>query len=185
MTGFITRGGMPPEAFMELFSSSDRAVAIVGGAMVEQWLQEALVAQMHRDGQMTKLLFRTNGALGSFATKIDLGFLVGIYGAEARRDLVTIKDIRNKFAHRFTISSFDTPPIKDLCMNLALVEKYSLDRDDVERIRQVPTGHPWLLMEEKLAEKLSKPRDRFILALSGFSQGLSRPEKIAMPSPIF
>jgi hypothetical protein len=108
---------------------SDRSVGIVCGSFLESELEQA-IRRYFRPSPCAKLrentnrLFQNQGPLGAFATKIDIGALIGIYDEEVWRTLVTIKDIRNKFAHKLSIRSFDKEPISSLCANLTFVDKY-------------------------------------------------------------
>lgn len=47
--------------------------------------------------------------------------LVGLINDEFARDLLIIKDIRNKFAHDLAPQSFDTDMVRDRLNNLGLV----------------------------------------------------------------
>ena len=80
----------------ELATGSDRAVAIVGGALIETILTYALISRFHKNEKITDQLFRSTGALGSFSTKVDMSFLTGLCGPKAYRDLVTVKDIEKR-----------------------------------------------------------------------------------------
>jgi hypothetical protein len=59
-------------------TQSDRAAAIVAGSFLEEHLTTRIQLRMHKNAKITKALFRPSGPLGAFATKIDLGFLMGI-----------------------------------------------------------------------------------------------------------
>jgi hypothetical protein len=63
-------------------------------------------------------LFRGSGPLGNFGAKIDLGFLMGLYGREKRDDLHTIREIRNAFAHKTKTITFNSTEPKTLCKKL-------------------------------------------------------------------
>ena len=74
--------------------------------------------------QFTLDIFRPSGPLGSFSVKIKMGFMLQIYGAYVLKDLETIKDIRNLFAHNLGVHDFQTQSVRDRCMNLKIVEEY-------------------------------------------------------------
>ena len=80
--------GQPPVA--------DRAAAIIAASIVETRLAP-LLAHLHQDKKITNDLFRSGAALGYFGTKIDLGYLIGLYSKTARENLDIIKEIRNDF----------------------------------------------------------------------------------------
>ena len=113
------------QAMDELIKTkSDRAIAIVGGSIIEQCLEAAILERFHHNKAIRDRIFNPSGALGSFSSKIDMGFLLGIYAAPAHRDLRTVKDIRNAFAHSLDISSFNNQKITDLCKTFVLGERF-------------------------------------------------------------
>jgi hypothetical protein len=81
-------------------SRSERVIAIVCGAMVEQRLEIALKFRLHCHDHTQKQLFKPSGSLGPFKNKIDLGFLLYMYEKPLWLALTGICEIRNKFAHR-------------------------------------------------------------------------------------
>jgi hypothetical protein len=92
---------------------SNRAVAVVWPAIVENRLTDALMAYMRPDEGVAKELFRPEGALGTFGQKIKLGYMLGLYEQDLKEDLVLLSKIRNAFAHRVDINDFETSPIRD------------------------------------------------------------------------
>ena len=60
------------------------------------------------------------GPLGSLSARIETAYALGLISKEERDNINLIRDIRNDFAHRFldTKVSFQTPKIKDKCMQL-------------------------------------------------------------------
>jgi hypothetical protein len=92
---------------------SNRAVAVVWPAIVENRLTDALRACMRPDDVVAKELFRPEGALGTFGQKIRLAYMLGLYEKDLKDDLIYLSKIRNAFAHRVDISSFETSPIRD------------------------------------------------------------------------
>ena len=112
---------------MQDLQGSDRAVGIVGAALVEARLEEFLRRQFVYPNSATRKradnMLKPSQALGSFSVKIDLGVFLGLYGTEAWADLVRIKDIRNAFAHKPDCRSFDHAAVASKCKSLSLVEK--------------------------------------------------------------
>lgn len=102
----------------ELLDGSDRAVGILAGAFVEDHLTDAISATMAQDENTLKELFSPGRPIGDFGTKIDTGYLMYLYSPFARKELHTIRSIRNDFAHKLAINSFDHQAIRDRCSNL-------------------------------------------------------------------
>src|SRR5215207_10013598 len=111
-----------PRAFEQLDKDSDRAAGLVAAAIVEQRLEEAIQFWMVADSAVQQSLFRPSGALGAFGVKIDLAYLMGVISSAGRSDLIILKSIRNDFAHRLELDSFEIPTIRDRCANLRLVD---------------------------------------------------------------
>jgi hypothetical protein len=111
------------EAIREIERSpSDRAAAIIAGAFVEDHLTTAIQVRMHQDRKILQDIFRPSGPLGNFGTKIALAFLMGIYSGKARRELDTIRVIRNEFAHKLASRDFSNQRIAALTNGLKLVD---------------------------------------------------------------
>jgi hypothetical protein len=89
-------------------SKSDRVLAVVGGAIVEEALLRALELRL-RKSKVQEMLFKPTGALGGFANKIELGYLLHMYEKSVRSALIGVSEIRNVFAHQLQIDSLDQP----------------------------------------------------------------------------
>ncbi len=104
----------------EMEGLSHRAAAVVGGAFVEEHLTHVLQSRMVRDEKVIEERFAPGRAFGDFGAKIDLGYLMGVYSKQAHKELITIKRIRNNFAHQLQVNSFDRDDMRDRCRNLIL-----------------------------------------------------------------
>ena len=63
------------------------------------------------DEKILNELFQPTGALGSFKTKTNLAYMLGLVNEEFYQDLSTIIKIRNHFAHRVDIKRLEQDPI--------------------------------------------------------------------------
>ncbi len=115
----------------ELNGQSDRGVAIVGVA----WIEEALVAAIHafleKDKTAWDRLFRKSGPLSSLSAKIDLARLLAMTSDAIHSDLHILRDVRNEFAHSVLDKddsplTFQSPRIKDKCLALKCVKHEEL-----------------------------------------------------------
>lgn len=114
-------------AIREAREDSDRGFGIVMASLLEDELARCLQRCMNCSDQYpveTASLFRHSGPLGSFAVKIDIAAVLGVYSKTVRRELVTIKDIRNTFAHCLKWGKFDAEKIRSLAENLTYIEKF-------------------------------------------------------------
>ncbi|WP_407471112.1 hypothetical protein [Xanthomonas campestris] len=117
----------------EMGGESDRAVAIVGAAWVEEALFDSISSFLQPHEKSHKRLFGGNSPLGNFSSKIDLARLLGIISDIILADLHRIREIRNEFAHNIahktdnTRLTFSTQHVADKCLALRCVahEAYS------------------------------------------------------------
>jgi hypothetical protein len=125
----------------------DHTAAILAPAILENALETALLTKfVPLEKQDRQWLFAENreGPLFTFAAKIRIGHALGLYSATARDDLISIKTIRNTFAHTREHVDFTTPEVADLCDSLFVINK------DI-----------W----HALAMKPSTPREQFLHAI--------------------
>lgn len=118
----------------EMNGESDRAVAIVGAAWVEEALFTALDSFLQSHAESSKRLFNGNGPLATFSAKIDLARLLGMVSDAIRSDMHAIREVRNEFAHQIahktehTKLTFATGHIRNKCLALRCV-KYEKPTD--------------------------------------------------------
>lgn len=111
----------------ELNGQSDRGVAIVGAAWLEEAMAEALHEIMEKDEKSWQRLFGPNGPLSTFSAKIDIGRLLGCTTDTIKSDLHIIRGIRNEFAHQVVHKrtneklSFASDHVRDKCFALKCV----------------------------------------------------------------
>jgi len=110
----------------ELEAQTDRGVAIVGVAWVEEALTAALESFLVKDKAAWARLFRKSGPLSSLASKIDLSRLLDMTSKAVASDLHILREVRNEFAHAIldknnAAISFTTPRVKDRCLALRTV----------------------------------------------------------------
>lgn len=99
---------------------NDRGVVLVTVALVEQFLEDAILVYCLKSFEKPPNRDRlfgddpaTGGAVISFAGKITLGHALGIYGENFRSDLDRLRRIRNAFAHAKSHIGFKSKAIRD------------------------------------------------------------------------
>ena len=159
-------------AILSMRNDLDRAVGIVAASILESRLERAMRGKL-RNGtpkleERADSLFRPSGPMGPFSTKIDIGLLLGLYSEEVWRELVTIKDIRNVFAHKIGVSSFDDAPVRDLASNLIIWENYVTESEHVK-----PSKRNFITMIKRNIEDARKSkRGRYLVASAYFTHVL-------------
>ncbi|MGP0091436.1 MAG: hypothetical protein ACLPKB_15980 [Xanthobacteraceae bacterium] len=176
----------------ELQHDSDRTAGIVGAVVVEESLTKLLQSRLEPDQDFIRELFRASGPLGPFSVKINMGYLMGLYSKTARKELDTIKEIRNEFAHRVA-RSFAFERIGALANNLSLSETIEFHMA-VESLEIGQQGFMWLgskpppnedsvpILPPITADKLA-PRERYIRACNFFSAAFLVLEQTPRASP--
>ena len=166
------------KAVQGLQHDSDRAAAIVCASLVETHLERALTSILKNNPEVASQLFRSSGPLGSFSAKIRLAYLMSLISDSFYRDLSTMKDVRNRFAHEI-YAAFDHPPIRDRCRNLVLVDEVCREPGDMER----PGTTNYLASLPNCAEELKNPRRRYVLSAGIFTAGLANVQPRKSPAP--
>lgn len=143
----------------ELDAQSDRGVAIVGVAWIEEALTAAIHAFLEKNKNAWERLFRKSGPLSSLSAKIDIARLLAMTSDAIYSDLHTLREIRNEFAHTILDKnekplSFETPHIKDKCMSLKCVKHENLSNPRHSFIRACAVLNADFYMHEFFGQPL-------------------------------
>jgi mannitol operon repressor len=122
----------------DLKLENDRSVALVGAALVEHALQEAIRSVLRgfddrNDSNLLDRLFGVNGSFAGLSAKILGAFALKVIGRGCQRDLELINKIRNDFAHDMNRIGFETDRIRVRCHELALPNGTLAEDDARER----------------------------------------------------
>jgi DNA-binding MltR family transcriptional regulator len=91
----------------EFHDAQDRVLAIVGAAYLDSLLKELLRAIFIEDREEADRLLGSDRPLGSTGSRYQLAYCLGLISENQRDDLKMIAKIRNAFAHRFDVQSFN------------------------------------------------------------------------------
>lgn len=139
-------------------TQSDRATAIVAASFLETDLRNAIEARLLKDENLINKLLKPTGPLGPFQTKAELAYLMGIYDAGIRDDIIEIAGIRNMFAHNVKPLKFNSKEIGNRCKTLRIVKR--------DPYPEIPgKGLPDELRSPPRIDSSAPPRERFILAI--------------------
>jgi DNA-binding MltR family transcriptional regulator len=111
----------------ELAAQTDRGAAIIGSAIIDDFLSDALKRRLILTSDLRERLFEGNGPLANFSAKIDMAFAVGICDSNLRADLHYIRRIRNRFAHTPEPLRFSDEKISGWCSQFCTVTIDSAD----------------------------------------------------------
>lgn len=98
-----------------LAEESDRAAAVLAAAYFEKWLRKKIIGRFEGFQERQKLIKRL---LPNFASKINIGYLLGLYDRKIWEGLNTVRAIRNEFAHCAEPIKFNDNKIANLCQKL-------------------------------------------------------------------
>ena len=155
-------------AIQSLQNESDRAVAIVGSALVETRLEYAIISHLQQDKETITKLFGSSAPLGSFAAKIRLAFLLGLISKDFVSELENMKQIRNRFAHDLIAASFAEQSISARCKNFRFVDDICREPADMDR----KGATNMRISVQDCAAELAKPRRRYLLSAAIFTSAL-------------
>lgn len=105
-------------AIDEFQDGSDRVAAIMGAALVESHLMDAIRTSLVDAFDMNALFHDQGAPFGTFKARIVAGRALGLYDERVAADLDIIRDIRNQFAHALLSLSFENPHIAGRCSGL-------------------------------------------------------------------
>ena len=97
---------------------TDRGAVLMSAAFLDDKLRELIERRLVQNKKIIRRAFAFNGPLGTFSSRIDFAYILGIIPKNAQRDLHTIRSIRNQFAHHALPLSYDDEAIKPLCEKL-------------------------------------------------------------------
>lgn len=115
----------------QLTAETPRGSALYAGSYLENLLENLLRNKLIGSNKHLNELLSFNGAIGSFSSKINISYSIGLINQDCMSDLHIIRKIRNEFGHSPKIIDFQDRKISDLCSNLKLIA-----RDNVNTPRQ-------------------------------------------------
>ena len=108
----------------ELNGTSDRATAILATAYFDGKLGDAIMCRFFQlssafsDQKTSGGVFKEHDPIRNFLAKIEVGFALGLYNDEIRKNLHKVGKIRNKFAHSSKPIEFGDDEIANICRQL-------------------------------------------------------------------
>ena len=96
----------------EMKDDNDRAFVILTASLTETVLTRAIKNKLPNLDNVTEAeLFGVDRPLGTYSSKIKLGYAVGLYGRQTKAHLERVREIRNACAHSRKPISFATPEL--------------------------------------------------------------------------
>jgi DNA-binding MltR family transcriptional regulator len=142
-------------AIVEILTGSERALAIVGGALLDESVQRTLSERFRNEKEIVDGLFKPSRPLGNLNPKIDVLYLVGGIDKPTWRALKGITGVRNFFAH-------------DLRASFEVTDKKLLKAMEHLTLNDGRTHYPHHLYggdSEVPIERVKNNRDQFLVNL--------------------
>ncbi|MDX2310144.1 hypothetical protein [Pseudomonas sp. On1] len=95
-----------------------RGSVLMSAAFLDDRLEGLLKARLVNNKTIVSQVFDFNGALGTFSSRINFSYLLGLLPVNARTDLHNIRSIRNIFAHSALPLEFEDSEVSKLCDRL-------------------------------------------------------------------
>ena len=130
------------DGLRELQTQTDRGCAIVGAAIVQDYLKALVIYRLPVQDAKALEMFESesHGVLWSFGAQIKIAHALGLIGRDVLCDLDRIRDMRNKFAHFVHykhgkqhpdgLVTFDLKIIKDWVLVLKCPRLHATDDTD-------------------------------------------------------
>jgi len=107
------------QAFLDVLNGEpDFSVVIISIGYVDACLAALLHRFLIQSSVTEELLDPRRGPLGSFATKADLAYVLGLIPKSMYLDLQQLAEIRNQVAHHHLNLNFADASISDACLKL-------------------------------------------------------------------
>ncbi len=115
----------------EFQHNSDRSVAILGTAYLQNYLGRLLSNFFISDSQNTNELLLQRGALSTFDTRIRAAYALGLISSNEFNDLLQIMHIHNIFLNELDISKFTDESLRQHCSQLRIPREILLPEETV------------------------------------------------------
>ena len=126
-----------------------RAAAVMWPVIVEKRIDKLFELALRPDQKVKDELLRPSGALGNYAVKVQLAYLLGWFGEDIFKDLLTISKIRNRFAHNIEVKDFSDQQIAAWLENLrgskllpGMIESAKKEAAEEEAADKIPRDVP-------------------------------------------
>ena len=171
----LSRKDPTPEYFARFHAEisaeqNHRGAAILLAANAEICLRYAIKRHLATTDDAEQILFQSGGPLRSFEAKIRVGYTMGLYGEQTKRNLDCIKAVRNAFAHAVIPINFDTAEVKAVCDLMTMPEilpPRALDATTFQPRGILPDFPTARERFQKICEAVSHNLFVFILSIKG------------------
>jgi hypothetical protein len=101
-----------------LNQESDRGCALMAAAYLDERLGDLLKSFFVHNDKVINKMFDFNGPFGTFSSRIDSAYALGLLPENVRKDIHLVRKIRNDFAHVSKPITFNDEPMASRCNEL-------------------------------------------------------------------
>jgi DNA-binding MltR family transcriptional regulator len=101
-----------------LKNGTDLACVLIGTNFLDVSLHDILSLSLKKEKTANQILNHNKGFLGSFRSRSDLCYCMGLIDKKIYQDLIKISEIRNEVAHSHILNVFQNKNISEKCDDL-------------------------------------------------------------------
>jgi DNA-binding MltR family transcriptional regulator len=120
----------------KFYSQGDRGTALLACAWVDDTLASLVKSQLLSNAEIVEDMFRPDGTLGTFSSRIKIAYLMGLIDKPTHSDLDIIRRIRNEFAHVREDIRFTNPRVRSRCSELKVAKAYESGAGPIRSCRE-------------------------------------------------
>ncbi|GAB3754715.1 hypothetical protein [Spirosoma pomorum] len=106
----------------KLNEETPRGKILLGCSYIDELLKKTIEAFLIKSIETNELLNGFAAPIGTFSSRIKLSYALGLISEAEKKEILTLKAIRNLFAHNFKVT-FEDPKVKKLCNALTYSAK--------------------------------------------------------------
>ena len=136
-----------------LNDESDRGCTLMAAAFLDEEIESLIKAHLVDNKKAMKSVFDNSGALGTFSSRINMAFLLGLIPKNIYDDLHLLRKIRNDFAHNSSPITFNDNVISQRIKSLKVHQLKNKQRERAIFLRTMSSILLFILLKVEKAER--------------------------------
>lgn len=145
--------------------TGQRAAGVMWPAIVERRVDKLFSIGLLPDKAVHNELFQPSGALGNYAVKVRLAYLLGWIEKDVFDDLLILARIRNRFAHAVEAKDFTDQRIAAWLRNMKSYQTLPTSTEEATRAAREDPSFRNLLVLEILTDAIKTPLSAFRICI--------------------
>lgn len=118
------------DVLRELKNSNNRSLAIVGAALIESLLEDLIRSYLIDNEREVNKFINNN----DFSSNIRLAYCLGLISIDEHNDFNCIREIRNLFAHKLSVSDLNNDDVKSKSKGFIIIRKMDYKNDNLREM---------------------------------------------------